>query len=132
MEVVRLIDGMPSSISRELYRGQCLGEIRHNIESLADDIRTLGRYINPNAAADSMERNGEPLEVERKEGKPARLTFVDAGGGSDPVECELMESDAYPVTLWFGIYGAELMHLSRQQVAALLPHLRRFVETGRI
>lgn len=81
-----------------------------------------------------------------------RLEFVDLYG----VECSLQASSlATDEAVWLGCSDANLkklvqfqgwtpvempenhsattrMHLNREQVAALLPHLQRFVETGEL
>jgi hypothetical protein len=81
--------------------------------------------LNPNAAADSMERNGEPLEVADCSPGLKYAQFKDVDGLTGMIE------DGSNGTLWMGMSHRKL-HLSRQQVAALLPHLKRFVETGRL
>lgn len=47
------------------------------------------------------------------------------------VECSLQESS---LAIWLGVNesanGQGRMHLTRKQVATLLPHLERFVKTG--
>jgi hypothetical protein len=46
--------------------------------------------------------------------------------------CTLHESSvATEPCIWLGKFG-EPMHLTQEQVAALLPYLQRFVETGMI
>ena len=54
-------------------------------------------------------------------------------------QCSLQESSlATENAIWLGVHknyqGAEStrMHLTEKQVAALLPHLKRFVETGKL
>ena len=45
--------------------------------------------------------------------------------------CSLQESSVATENLvWLGVSGVNRMHLSQDQVAALLPLLQHFVETG--
>lgn len=47
--------------------------------------------------------------------------------------CTIQESSlATEPCIWLGIDRFDRMHLTRPMVAALLPHLRRFVETGEL
>lgn len=54
------------------------------------------------------------------------IDFMDYNGQ----QCSLQESSlAYPGCVWFGRDDAR-MHLSQEQVKALLPFLNEFAETG--
>lgn len=66
------------------------------------------------------------------------IEFTDAMGNT----CSIQESSATEDHIWLGIdyveslsYAWEVrarMHLNKEQVAALLPLLQRFVETGKL
>jgi hypothetical protein len=100
-------------------------DIYREISHGADVIESAALTLNPNAAADSVERNGEPLEVADCSHGLKYAQFKDVDGLTGMIE------DGSNGTLWMGMSHRKL-HLSRQQVAALLPHLKRFVETGRL
>lgn len=72
------------------------------------------------------------LILERSENGVLGTTFSDI----NERECSLVASSAEGEAIRLGVQtnhdgtNMEKMHLNRDQVAALLPHLTRFVETG--
>jgi hypothetical protein len=49
------------------------------------------------------------------------------------IKCSLQKSSINdPQCIWLGVNKTGRMHLSREQVAELLPYLQKFVDTGEI
>jgi hypothetical protein len=127
-DLLELLNRSVCDVSRELWSDT--GDAAyHHAANLRRCLRVLGERLNPTAAADSIERNEEPLELAKTDGDFLTGQFKDAAG--DDAEISWRAEVGLKSMLLLGCVGDEMI-LTRQQVAALLPHLRRFVEMGRL
>jgi hypothetical protein len=78
-----------------------------------------------------MQRAGYSVTMTIRMALPGarRVAAIEFPDGNNQ-RCSVEESRSAAGCLWIGLDGEHRMHLTRANVAALLPYLREFVATG--